>query len=739
MAEAVVDFDEVLSERYLAYALSTIVSRSLPDVRDGLKPVHRRLLHAMHQLRLRPSDAPKKCARVVGDVIGKFHPHGDQSVYDALVRLAQDFAVRYPLVDGQGNFGNIDGDNAAAMRYTEARLTATALFLLEGIEEDAVDFRPTYDGAEVEPVVLPGAFPNLLCNGASGIAVGMATSIPPHNVGEVCRALLALLDAPDMDIAALCAHIKGPDFPTGGVLCTNEAETIAAYESGRGTWHLRARWEKESLPQGLYHIVVKEIPYQVQKAKVVERLADLLGERKLPLLADVRDESAEDMRLILVPKNRNVDAALLMESLFRVCDLEVRFALNMNALDGGRVPRVMSLKEVLEAFLSHRREVLQRRSNYRLAKIIARLEVLEGYLIAYLNLDAVIAIIRACDDPTPELIAAFGLTATQAEAILNMRLRALRKLEEVEIRAERDALAKEQVALERLLASEALQWKAIRREIETLQKAYVGDTRRTDIAPPVDRTLALEDLEAALVEKEAITVILSDKGWIRAIKGHGLDASTFKYKEGDEARFVVEAFTTDRLLIFADTGRVYTLPCDKLPSGRGFGEPLRLSVDLPADANLVALLPYKVEEEILLATQQGRGFVVIAQDLLASTRTGKGIVSDGRLAFVLPLACAHDHVAVIGQNRKILAFSLTDLPRMARGKGVLLQKYKAGGLMDMKTFAIAQGLSFRYGTGMRVLAGSDLEPFIGKRATAGRMAPPGFPRDGSFKELPAPT
>ncbi|HBH26230.1 MAG TPA: DNA topoisomerase IV subunit A [Rhodospirillaceae bacterium] len=729
MTETAVEFDDVLSERYLAYALSTIVSRSLPDVRDGLKPVHRRLLHAMHQLRLRPGDAPKKCARVVGDVIGKFHPHGDSAVYDALVRLAQDFAVRYPLVDGQGNFGNIDGDNAAAMRYTEARLTSTALLLLEGIEEDAVDFRPTYDGTEAEPVVLPAAFPNLLCNGAQGIAVGMATSIPPHNAGEVCAALIALLDDPGADP---CAHIRGPDFPTGGVLCEHAGALAAAYAAGRGSFRLRARWTVERLAQGQYQIVVTEIPYQVAKAKLVERLDALLASKKLPLLADARDESAEDIRLVLTPRSRNVDPALLMESLFRTCDLEVRFPLNMNALDGGRVPRVMPLRDVLFAFLAHRREVLQRCSAHRLAKVRTRLEVLDGYLIVYLNIDQVIAIIRSSDYPKPDLMAAFGLSDVQAEAVLNMRLRALRKLEEIEIRAERDTLTEEQTALERLLASEAVQWQEVRGQIGAVAKAYAGagDTRRTAISgPPVE---VAGSLDAALTEREAVTVVLSEKGWIRAMKGHGLDAGAFKYKEGDGRGFVVEAWTTDKLLAFADAGRVYTIACDKLPSGRGFGEPLRLAVDLSGEAGIVALLPYCAEVRVLLASREGRGFVAAMDDLMASTRSGKQALTGCALALALPLDSSHDHLAVIGQNRKLLAFPLGDLPVMARGKGVLLQRYKDGGLADARAFAMGEGLTFKYGTGARTLSGPDLAPWLGKRASAGRLAPTGFPRNGRF-------
>ena len=720
------DFDEILSEKYLAYALSTIVSRSLPDVRDGLKPVHRRLLHAMHALRLTPRDAPKKCARVVGDVIGKFHPHGDQAVYDALVRLAQDFAVRYPLVDGQGNFGNIDGDNPAAMRYTEARLTATALLLLEGIEEDAVDFRPTYDGSETEPVVLPGAFPNLLCNGAHGIAVGMATSIPPHNAGEVCAALIAILDDPEADP---CDYIQGPDFPTGGVLCEDAPAIRAAYATGRGSFRLRARWATEQLGQGLYQVVVTQIPYQVQKGRLVEKIADLLAARKLPLLADMRDESAEDIRLVFVPRSRNVDAALLMESLFRLTDLESRVALNMNVLtDGGRVPRVLPLRDVLRAFLAHRREVLVRRAHWRLAKLHARIEVLAGYMRVYLDIDTVIAIIRESDAPRDDLMARFGLTEVQAEAVLNMRLRNLRKLEEMEIRAEHDRLSAERDGLESLVASEGAQWARVRAQITEVAAAYADDTRRTAITGAPDP--AALDVEAALVEREPITVVLSEKGWVRAMRGHGLDAGAFKYKDGDAAAFVVEGWTTDRFLLFADTGRVYTLAGDKLPPGRGFGEPVRLSVDM--DGQAVALLPYCADGRVLLASADGRGFVAPLEALAASTRAGKQALTGGALALVRPVAAGDDHLAVIGDNRKLAAFPLAEVPEMARGKGVILQRYKDGGARDARPFALADGLGFRYASGTRTLPAEELAPWLAKRAAAGRLAPPGFPRDGRF-------
>ena len=724
-------FDDVLSERYLSYALSTIMSRSLPDVRDGLKPVHRRLLHAMNELRLDPKGAPKKCARVVGDVIGKFHPHGDQSVYDAMVRLAQDFAVRYPLVNGQGNFGNIDGDNAAAMRYTEAKLTPTAILLLEGLDENAVDFRPTYDGSEDEPVVLPAGFPNLLANGSSGIAVGMATNIPPHNVGEICEALNLLLDNKDTEIAQLCDAIKAPDFPTGGVLCEDKDAIVNAYETGKGSFRLRARWEVEELKQGQYQIVVSEVPYQVQKSKMIARIADLINERKIPLLADVNDESAEDIRLVLTPRSRNVDAKILMESLFRLCDLEVRFSLNMNVLDGGKVPRVMNLKEVLLAFLAHRREVLIRRSEFRLAKVTARIEVLDGYLLVYLNLDEVIAIIRESEEPAKDLIDAFGLTQAQAEAILNMRLRSLRKLEEIVIRKEHDKLCDERDALQELLGSQAKQWNTIRLQIKEVARLYKDDVRRTEVSGAVS-AIATQDLDAALIEKEPITVVLSKKGWLRAMKGHGLDAASFKYKDEDAQNFVLEIQTTDKVLLLADTGRVYTLAGDKLPAGRGFGEPLRLCIDLDSDAKIIRAFKYKDDGKLLIASEEGRGFIAECKNLVATTRAGKIVLSSGKAAFAVEIDASCDYMATIGENRKILAFPISEIPTMARGKGVILQRYKDGGIKDAKAFVMSDGLSFKYSSGQRTINADELLPWLGRRAGAGRMPPTGFPRDGKF-------
>lgn len=728
-------FNELLSDRYLSYALSTIMSRSLPDVRDGMKPVHRRLMYAMYQLKLNPAGAPKKSARVVGDVIGKFHPHGDTAVYDAMVRLAQDFAQRYPLVDGQGNFGNIDGDNAAAMRYTEARLTDVALLLLEGIEENAVDFRPTYDGSENEPVVLPGAFPNLLANGSSGIAVGMATSIPPHNVAELCGAMEVMLDNKDVSVAELVDIVGGPDFPTGGTLVEDKADIVSAYETGRGSFRVRAKWEKEDLKQGAYQLVVTEIPYQVQKSKLIEKIADLITTKKLPMLDDVRDESAEDIRLILVPKNRNVDPTLLMEALFRNTDLESRFSLNMNVLEDGLVPRVMNLKEVLQAWMNHQKEVLVRRSQHRLEKVIHRLEVLEGYLVVYLNIDEVIRIIRFEDDPKAELMKAFKLSEVQVEAILNLRLRRLHKLQEMEIRGEHDELTKERDDLEKLIKSDARQWTKVKKQIKELGKQFGEDTdlgaRRTVLGqPPAPITV---DLDEAMIEKEPITIVCSKQGWVRGMKGHGLDTKNFKYKDGDKEGFVLEAQTTDKLLVFGTNGRFYTIGCDKLPPGRGFGEPLRIMVDLPNESDVTDMMLYQPEQKILVAASSGHGFIVKSDDVLAQTKNGKQILNvKGKVKAVLcqPVAEDHDHIATIGKNRKMLVFPLDELPEMSRGKGVILQKFKDGGLSDAKTFNWDGGLEFKYGTGMTTV--EDLNPWVGKRAAAGRLPPNGFPKNNQF-------
>ncbi len=726
---------QALSERYLSYALSTIMSRSLPDVRDGLKPVHRRLLYAMYQLQLRPQNPPKKSARVVGDVIGKFHPHGDQAVYDAMVRLAQDFAVRYPLIDGQGNFGSIDGDNPAAMRYTESRLTDVALYLLEGIDEDAIDFRETYDGEDKEPVVLPARFPNLLANGASGIAVGMATNIPPHNIIELFDALLLLIDK-DADTDELMSHIKGPDFPTGGVLVEPPENIREAYNTGRGSFRLRARWHKEDLKQGQYQIVVTEIPYQVQKSKLVEKIAELVTARKISMLDDVRDESAEDVRLVIVPRNRNVEAGLLMEALFRHCDLEIRVPLNMNVLDAGTTPGVMPLKAVLRSWLDHRQDVLIRRSRHRLEKVKNRLEVLDGYLIVYLNIDDVIRIIREEDEPKAELMRFFKLTDMQAEAVLNMRLRALRKLEEMEIRKEYDALAAEKDTLEQVLGSESLKWKKIKEDIQELKKTFASDlkrsARRTDLADAP--APAAVDIEEAIIEKEPVTVICSSKGWIRAMKGHGIKHNDVKFKEGDRGRFFIEAYTTDKLLVFATNGRFYTLGCDKLPPGRGFGEPLRLSIDLPNESDIVSIQIFRPEIKLLVARSDGRGFAVNAQDVLAQTKAGKTVLttdSKAEAELCRVVMADHDMVAVTGENRKMLIFPLDEIPVMNRGKGVILMRFKDGGISDVKIFRKEEGLCFPYGNGERIL--EDITPWLGKRAQTGRMAPNGFPKNNRFE------
>ncbi len=732
---------EALEERYLSYALSTIMARSLPDVRDGLKPVHRRLLHAMRELRLDPNSGFKKSARVVGDVIGKFHPHGDQSIYDALVRLAQDFALRYPLIDGQGNFGNIDGDNAAAMRYTEARLTQVATALLEGIDEDAVDFRPTYDGELMEPVVLPANFPNLLANGAQGIAVGMASSIPPHNLGEICDALLHLIKTPKATIGKLVELMPGPDFPTGGVLVEASENIVEAYKTGRGSFRLRARWEVEKIKGGGYQIVVTEMPFQVQKSRLVEKIAELMNARKLAMLGDVRDESTEEVRLVLEPKSRNSDPEVLMESLFRQTDLETRVGLNMNVLDGHNTPRVMNLREVLRAFLDYRHEVLLRRSRFRLDKIAKRLEILDGYLIVYLNIDALIKIIRKEEDPKPALRKRFKLSEIQAEAILNMRLRALRKLEEQGIRKEHEGLTAAKSELKKLLkdADKSPEkggrvWAAIDAQVQGIKKAFGPKTeigrRRTELGkPPSDVVVPLE----AVVEREPITVLCSQKGWVRALKGHIEDVSDAKYKEGDRARFVLRAQTTDRLLIFATNGRFYTIGADKLPGGRGTGDPIRLMVDLPNDQDIVTLRVYRPGEKLVVASADGRGFVVPEDEVVAQTKNGKQIlnVAEG----VEAVACAPvegDMLAVVGDNRKLSVFPLEELPEMSRGRGTILQRYKDGGLSDVTTFKRAEGLRWTMGGG-KTRTETDLMNWLGKRGAAGRLPPKGFPRSGKFK------
>ncbi len=724
---------DALSERYLAYALSTIMARSLPDVRDGLKPVHRRLLYAMRQLRLAPNEAFKKSARVVGDVMGKYHPHGDTAIYDAMVRLAQEFAQRYPLVDGQGNFGNIDGDNAAAMRYTEARLTEVAERLLAGIDEDAVDFRDTYDGEDHEPMVLPAAFPNLLANGAQGIAVGMATSIPPNNVEELCDALQHLIKHPNAGFDTLVGLIPGPDFPTGGILVDSREAVIDAYRTGRGSFRLRARWEVEKLKNGTYQIVVTEIPYQVQKSRLVEKLAELLEARKLAMLGDIQDESAEDVRLVLEPKSRNVDPEVLMESLFRQSDLEIRVSLNLNVLDAEQTPRVMSLREALLAFLDHRHEVLIRRSNFRLGKIEHRLEILAGYLIAYLNIDEVIRIIREEDEPKAEMIRRWELTDVQAEAILNMRLRALRRLEEIEIRKEFEDLTAEKLDIQDLLGDEARRWKVVGAEISALRKDFGKSTalgaRRTEIgSPPSDVVVPLE----AMVEREPITIVCSEKGWIRAMKGHLGDDAELKFKDGDGPRFLLRAETTDRILIFATDGRFYTLQADKLPRGRGHGEPLRLMVDLANDQDMVALEIHRPDRRFLVASDDGRGFVVNANDVVAQTRSGRQVMNPARGAKAMVCVAAEgDMVAVVGVNRKMLVFKLDEVPELARGKGVILQRYKDGKLAAVKVFNAEDGISWHMNGG-RQRTETDLSTWIGKRASAGKLPPTGFPRPPRF-------
>ena len=728
-----IGFAEALGERYLSYALSTIVARSLPDVRDGLKPVHRRLLYAMRQLRLDPKSGYKKSARVVGDVIGKFHPHGDVAVYEALVRLAQDFAQRYPLIDGQGNFGNLDGDGAAAMRYTESRLTEVAEELLAQIDENSVDFRPTYDGESAEPIVLPARFPNLLANGAAGIAVGMATSIPPHNIVELCDALQNLLRRPRATTTEdLVELIPGPDFPTGGVLVEPRASVIEAYKTGRGSFRLRARWETEDLGRGAYQVIVTEIPYQVQKSRLIERMALLLEEKKLPLLADVRDESTEAVRLILEPKSRNVEPQLLMESLFRATELEVRIPLNLNVLDAQSVPRVMDLKEALQSWLDHRQVVLQRCTQFRLDEIARRTEILRGQMIVYIHLDEVIKLIREYDDAKERMMKKWKLSDNQAEAILNMRLRALRRLEEIEIKKELGALTAEEKEKKALLNDEKLQWNAIGEEIKALRKQFGPATllgkRRTEIGEaPADVEVPVE----AFVEREPVTVICSAKGWIRAARGHGLNLGEVKYKEGDEARFAVESFTTEKLLVFASNGRFYTLDIGKLPGGRGHGEPVRLMIDLDNEHDLVALLPYKAGAKLLLAASDGRGFVVPADEVVAQTRNGKQALNLGEGASAVVCAPAEgDTVAVAGDNHKLLVFPLSEMPEMARGRGVILQRYHDGGLADAKVFTLAEGLTWK--SGERERREMDLANWQGARASAGRIAPRGFPQSNKF-------
>jgi topoisomerase IV subunit A len=730
-----VELRSALEERYLAYALSTIMHRALPDVRDGLKPVHRRILYAMRELKLDPAGGYLKCAKIVGEVMGDFHPHGNQAIYDALARLAQDFAVRYPLVDGQGNFGNIDGDNPAAERYTEARMTEVAAAILEGIDDDTVDFRPNYDGRVMEPVVLPAAFPNLLANGSSGIAVGMATNIPPHNVDELCAALLHLIKHPNATVEKLVEMVPGPDFPTGGVIVEPRESMLEAYKTGRGGFRVRCKWAKEDLARGGYQIVITEMPYQVPKAKLVEKIAELMTEKKLPLLGDIRDESAEKVRLVLEPKTRAVDPMLLMESMFRATELEVRVSLNMNVLSAGQIPNVLSLREVLSQWLEHRVEVLVRRSTHRLKKIDHRLEVLDGYLIAYLNIDEVIRIVRREEEPKAKLIAKFKLSDVQAEAILNLRLRSLSRLEEVEIKAEHDKLSKERRELKQLLKSDDLQWERITEEVKATREHYSKKTalgRRRSVfadAPEIDA-----DLDAALVEKEPITVVLSDKGWIRALKGHQDDISKVEFKQGDGLKRAFKASTADKLVMFATNGKFFTLEASQLPGGRGHGEPVRLMVDLEENHDIAEFFVHDPSRKLLVASTGGYGFIVPEDEVIASTRKGKQIlnVSEPEEARVC-VPVEGDHVATIGENRKMLVFKLDEVNEMTRGKGVILQRFKDGALCDARCFKKSNGLTWIDSADREfTLSWSELRDWVGERAQAGRMAPKGFPRSNSF-------
>lgn len=731
-----VELRSALQERYLAYALSTIMNRALPDVRDGLKPVHRRILHAMRLLKLNPEQAYAKCARIVGDVMGKFHPHGDASIYDALVRLAQDFAVRYPLVDGQGNFGNIDGDNAAAMRYTEARMTEVATLLLEGITEDSVDFRPTYNEEDEEPIVLPAAFPNLLANGSSGIAVGMATSIPPHNVAELCDAAQYLIANPQATSDDLVQFVAGPDFPTGGILVEPKNSILESYRTGRGSFRLRSRWHKEEGNRGSYVVVVTEIPYQVQKSRLIEKTAELLLARKLPMLDDIRDESTDEIRIVLEPKTRTVDAELLMESIFKLTDFEVKIPLNLNVLSMGKVPNVLSLSETLQQWLDHRKDVLIRRSQNRLNEIARRLEILSGYLIAYINLDEVIRIIREEDEPKKSLMTSFGLTDNQAEAILNMRLRSLRRLEEVEIRREFDNLTAEETRLKELLGSDAKQWKTISEDIAKVKETFgakssLGKRRTTfEDAPTHD----LEDLQQAMIEKEPVTIVISEKGWLRALKGHLSDYSTLTFKEDDRLKIAFPAVTTDKIIIVSTGGKFFTIAANDLPGGRGHGEPIRILVDMDNDQDILTAFVFKPDEKLLLVSHLGNGFIASGSDIVATTRKGKQIMNvklPDETKLCIPVN--GDHVAIVGENRKLLVFPLSEIPEMSRGKGLRLQRYKDGGVSDINTFNLSDGLNWR-DTADRTFTkqADELVEWLGARAGAGRMVPKGFPRSGKF-------
>ncbi len=731
-----VSLREALEERYLAYALSTIMGRALPDARDGLKPVHRRILYGMNILRLDPGSPFKKSAKIVGDVMGSFHPHGDQAIYDALVRLAQDFASRYPLVDGQGNFGNIDGDSAAAYRYTEARMTDVARLLLEGIDEDAIDFRENYSGDQKEPVVLPAALPHLLANGAQGIAVGMATSIPPHNLAELCDAALYLVSNPRANSEQLLAFVRGPDFPTGGIIVDAPEQIAEAYKTGRGSFRIRARWTREESARGMWVAVVTEIPYMVQKSRLIEKLAELIDDKKLPLVAEVRDESAEDVRVVIEPRNRAVDPATMMESLFRLSELESRFPLNMNVLVDGVSPRVVSLSEALKQWLDHRRNVLQRRARNRLSQIAQRLEALAGMLIVFLNLDEVIRIIREEDEPKEALMARFAMSEAQANYVLDTRLRSLRRLEEMQLRSENDALVAERTGLEELLADESRQWKAIRDQIRELKKKFAPDSkigkRRTtfDLAPVV----ADFDLSEAMIEREPITVVLSRKGWIRTMKGHQADVSGVSFKGDDDLLAAFFAETTSKILLLATNGRAFTLDASKLPGGRGFGEPVRLMADVEEGADVFAAFPYTPGAKMLVASSDGRGFIAPQDEMVGNTRKGKALLNvdaGARMCAVVP--AQGDHVATIGENRKMLVFPLADVPEMARGKGVRLQRYRDGGLSDARVFVLKEGLTWQDSAGRTFnVAKADLKDWIGARAEAGRLPPKGFPKNNKF-------
>lgn len=745
-----------IGERYLTYALSTIMNRALPDARDGLKPVHRRILFAMRELKLNATGGFRKSAKISGDVMGNYHPHGDAAIYDAMARLAQEFNVRYPLVDGQGNFGNIDGDNPAASRYTEARMTTIAEALLDGLNEDAVDFRQNYDGTLSEPIVLPASFPNLLANGSSGIAVGMATNIPPHNISELCDACLHLIKSPDARIETLLKYIPGPDFPTGGTIVESHENIVNAYKTGRGSFRLRARFSVEDLERGQWQVVITEIPFQVQKSKLIEKIAELIQTKKIPILEDIRDESAEDIRVVLEPKSKNVDPNILMETLFKISDLEIRFSMNMNVLIDGLVPKVCDLNEVLKAFLDHRRNILKRRSNFRLKKIDNRLEVLEGLIIAFLNLDRVIDIIRYDDNPKlalmsedwskqhdrakderdykrPDISREGELSDVQTEAILNMRLRSLRRLEEVELVKERDSLMEERANLEDLLADTLQQWNKIAEEIRETKKQfgqnYISGTRRTDFAEAQDfEEVPIE----AMIEREPITVVCSSMGWIRAMNGHIDLTRELKFKDGDGPRLIFHAQTTDKLLALASNGRFYTILASSLPGGRGMGEPLRLMVDIPDEALIVNLITFRPGQKLLVASSTGDGFIVTHDDVVAQTKSGKQILNTKReaVAKVCHNICG-DHVAVVGENRKVLIFPISEIPEMVRGKGVRLQKYKDGGLSDITTFNLSEGLTWLDPAG-RTRSETNLEDWTGKRATAGRMAPRGFPKNNKF-------